>query len=169
MKKRWLTYKPCSKHPSHTMHRQQPLDTLIGLARDQLDHATRELGGLQQAQLSAENQLAALENYLSDYRLRLQNAVQSGLSAAGWQNYQRFIGVLESAIAEQRRVVQNSAQELAQGQNQWRDRQRDLNAFDTLAQRRQQQQRQAAERRDQRLADEHAARMMQRRASRRPS
>ncbi len=145
------------------MRKPQPLDTLIDLARDQLDDATRQLGGLQQARLSAENQLTALENYLADYRVRLQSAVQSGLSAAGWQNYQRFIGVLEGAIAEQRRVLEHTEGELTQGQHHWRDRKRHLNAFDTLAERQLTHQRLADERRDQRTADEHATRMLQRR------
>lgn len=148
------------------MARKQSLDTLIDLARDQLDDATRQLGGLQQSRLSAENQLSALENYLADYRVRLQSAVQSGLSAAGWQNYQRFIGVLESAIDEQRQVLQYAENELAQGQDHWRDRKRHLNAFDTLAQRRQKHHQLAADRRDQRAADEHANRMLQRRLNR---
>lgn len=148
------------------MSQPKPLDTLMGLARDQLHDATRQLGGLQTARTGAVRQLEQLEGYLADYRSRLQQAVQEGLSAAGWQNYQRFIGVLEGAITEQRRVLEQTEQQLAQGQAHWHEQQRRVSSFDALAERQKQQQQQVFQRREQRAADEFSARMVQRRTSR---
>lgn len=148
------------------MSRAQPLDTLIGLARDQLDDATQQLGSLQGARLAAERQLEQLEQYLADYRSRLQQAVQDGLPAAGWQNYQRFIGVLEGAINEQRQVMLQSEQQLQAGREHWQAQQRRVHSFDALAERQKARQQLVIQRREQRAADEFSTRMMQRRASR---
>lgn len=148
------------------MSQPTPLDTLIELARDQLDDATRQLGGLQHARTGAERQLEQLEGYLADYRSRLQQAVQEGLSAAGWQNYQRFIGVLEGAIAEQQRVVEQTNHQLAQGRVHWQEQQRRVSSFDALADRQKAQQQVIHNRREQRAADEFSTRMIQRRTSR---
>jgi len=137
----------------------KPLDTLLGLARDQLDDATRQLGGLQNARLSAAQQLKQLEGYLADYRARLQDAVQQGLSAAGWQNYQRFIGVLEGAIAEQQNVLQQAEGQLAQGQHHWQQQKRRVNSFDALAERQQRHELLLAGRREQKAADDYSIRL----------
>ncbi|MBU4610488.1 flagella biosynthesis chaperone FliJ [Achromobacter sp. GG226] len=145
------------------MSAQQPLDVLIGLARDAVDAATRELGSLQATRLQAERQLQMLEGYLEDYRVRLQQAICSGLSAAAWQNYQRFIGTLEGAIGEQRNVLRHAEGRLDDGRVSWQQETRKLNAFDTLAQRREQAQAQQALKREQRATDEFAAQQMRRR------
>ncbi|MCK9512042.1 MAG: flagellar export protein FliJ [Pigmentiphaga sp.] len=141
------------------MPQPKPLDTLLGLARDQLDDATRQLGGLQNVRLGAARQLEQLEGYLADYRSRLQDAVQQGLSAAGWQNYQRFIGVLEGAIAEQRNVLQQAEGQLAQGQRHWQQQKRRLSSFDALAERQQRQELLLAGRREQKAADDYSIRL----------
>lgn len=144
-----------------------PLDTLTHLARDQLEQATLALGQSQQNLLAARQQLEMLETYLHDYRVRLQDAVQHGLSAAGWQNYQRFITTLESAIAEQRAVVLQAETRLAAGRGAWQDCQQRMNSFDTLRTRRTQAQAIVANRREQQASDEFSARLVQRRVARR--
>lgn len=144
-----------------------PLDMLTDLARDQLDQATLALGQLQQNLLSAQQQLDMLESYLHDYRLRLQDSVQHGLSAAGWQNYQRFITTLEGAIAEQRAVVRHAETQLSGGRDNWQDCKKRLNSLDTLRARRTQAETVATNRREQRANDEFSARLVQRRADQR--
>lgn len=147
--------------PSH------PLDTLIELARKKVDEATRELGSLQSARTAAQRQLSMLEEYLGDYRLRLQEAVQRGLTAAGWQNYQRFIATLEAAITEQRHTLQHAETLLDGGRQAWQSDKRRLNSFDALSERRQRIEAIQVNRREQKDNDEFSARLVQRRASHR--
>ena len=145
------------------MPTSQPLDILIDLAREKVDEATRELGSLQSARTAAERQLAMLEDYLGDYRVRLQQAQQRGLTAAGWQNYQRFIATLEGAIAEQRRVLEHASGMLETGRVAWQDHKRRLNSFDALAERRVRSDAVINGRREQKANDEFSARLVQRR------
>lgn len=147
----------------------QPLDTLLELAQVQVDDATRELGRLQSARSAAERQLHMLEDYLGDYRARLQQAVQQGLSAAGWQNYQRFIATLEAAINEQRKLLEHTEVELDSGRRCWQDQKRRLNSFDALAQRRQRHEAIQNQRREQKANDEFSAQLVLRRALSRSS
>lgn len=142
----------------------QPLDILIDLAREKVENATRELGSLQSARTAAERQLSMLEEYLSDYRVRLKEAQQRGLTAAGWQNYQRFIATLEGAIAEQRRALEHASSLLDAGRVAWQDHKRRLNSFDALVERRVRSEAIFAGRREQKANDEFSARLVQRRA-----
>ena len=137
---------------------------LTGLARDKLDDATQTLGSVQQNLLAAQQQLTMLEDYLLDYRKRLQSAVQQGLSAAGWQNYQRFIATLEGAIREQRNVVSQVDRQVDAARDSWRACKQRLNSFDTLSERRARVEAISANRREQRDNDEFSARMMRQRA-----
>lgn len=141
-----------------------PLDTLSELAQDQLEQATLALGQLQQNLLAAQQQLEMLEGYLHDYRVRLQDSIQHGLSAAGWQNYQRFISTLEGAIGEQRNVVTQAESRLSAGRTNWQSCKQRLNSFDTLRTRREQARTVVENRREQRANDEFSARLVQRRA-----
>ena len=147
------------------MQTSLPLDTLIELAREKVDSATRTLGSLQSARSTAQRQLEMLEDYLGDYRVRLQQAVQQGLSAAGWQNYQRFIATLEAAIGEQRNVLVHAEGQLDAGRQIWQDNKRQLNSFDALAERRQRAEAVLNNRRAQKANDEFSARLVQRRAA----
>lgn len=144
----------------------QPLDTLIALTTDQVDAAARELGMLQSRRTEAERQLQMLEQYLADYRDRLLQATQQGLSAAAWQNYQRFIVTLEGAIAEQRQVLDHADVQLAGGRRNWQQHKTRLNAYDTLAERRERALAVVAGRREQRATDEVSARLARRRIPR---
>jgi flagellar FliJ protein len=142
------------------MPSQRPLDTLIGLAKDQTDEAARVLGSLHVARNNAERQLSMLNDYRADYLQRLQTAMMSGMSAADCHNYQRFIATLDDAIEQQRAVLEQAATHLEEGKTRWREERRKLNSFDALAQRQQQVQAREDARREQRLNDEYSARLV---------
>ncbi|ARP86930.1 flagellar export protein FliJ [Bordetella genomosp. 9] len=141
------------------MPSQLPLDTLIGLAKDQTDEAARRLGGLHTARANAERQLSMLHDYRADYLQRMQQAMMSGMSAADCHNYQRFIATLDDAIEQQRAVLQQADTHLEEGKLRWREERRKLNSFDALAQRQQRIEAREDARREQRLNDEYAARL----------
>jgi flagellar FliJ protein len=137
-----------------------PLDTLLDLAQRGTDEATRQLGRLQISRTNAERQLNLLQDYLQDYRQRMQEGVQQGMSAAGWQNFHRFIATLDLAIIEQQAVLGQAEQQLAHGRTQWQHEKRRLNSFDALAERQRLVRAQGVARREQRDNDEFAARKL---------
>ncbi|GAA5234013.1 flagella biosynthesis chaperone FliJ [Verticiella sediminum] len=144
------------------MAKPQPLDTLVELATEKVDTAARELGLLQGRRQEAERQLRMLEQYLADYRTRLQQSIQQGLSAAAWQNYQRFIVTLEAAIGEQQGVLAHAEAQLDDGRRNWQQHKTRLNAYDTLLERREQAIVIQTGRREQRATDEVSARLARR-------
>lgn len=141
--------------PSHL-----PLDTLINLAKEGADEAARILGQLQAERAQAQKQLEMLQDYRHDYLKRLQQSMQSGMSAADCHNYQRFISTLDDAIVQQINVLRTVEDNLVRGRLHWQQQQRKLNAFDALAERQARAVRQAKERREQRTSDEYSARMV---------
>ncbi|OZI33336.1 flagellar export protein FliJ [Bordetella genomosp. 10] len=142
------------------MSSKLPLDTLIGLAKDNTDEAARQLGRLHAARNDAERQLAMLQDYRQDYLQRLQHAMVSGMSAADCHNYQRFIGTLDDAIGQQNAVLAQAEDHLAKGKLRWQEEKRKLNSFDALAQRAANVEARAEARREQRANDEYSARLM---------
>lgn len=142
------------------MPSQLPLDLLIGLAKESTDEAARVLGRLNAERIQAERQLTMLYDYRQDYLQRLQQAMQTGMSAADCHNYQRFISTLDDAIGQQTDVLRVADDHLAQGRHNWQQEQRKLNSFDALSQRQVRAAQVAENRREQRVSDEFSARLM---------
>jgi len=138
------------------MANRLPLQTLIDLARSDVDEAARELARLNNQRDSAERQLTMLRDYRQDYLEKLQSAMQTGLAAADCHNYQRFIATLDDAIAQQADVLRHVEQQAQAGRERWQQTQRKLNSFETLQTRAQAR---TAARREQRANDEYAARL----------
>ncbi|ARP94296.1 flagellar export protein FliJ [Bordetella genomosp. 13] len=142
------------------MPSQLPLDMLIGLAKESTDEAARVLGRLNAERTQAERQLTMLYDYRQDYLQRLQQAMQTGMSAADCHNYQRFISTLDDAIGQQTNVLRVADDHLARGRQHWQQEQRKLNSFDALSQRQVRAEQVAENRREQRASDEYSARLM---------
>ncbi|HEY0294252.1 MAG TPA: flagellar export protein FliJ [Bordetella sp.] len=147
------------------MPSQLPLETLIGLAREHADEAARSLGRLNRERQNAEHQLGMLQDYRHDYLVRLQQAMQTGMSTSDCHNYQRFISTLDDAINQQVAALDTLNVNHEKSRLHWQQQQRKLNAFDTLAQREARAAQVVAERREQRASDEHSARLASQRHS----
>ncbi len=80
------------------------------------------------------------------------------LSPEAWRNYSAFIGKLDDAIGVQRKVVDQSRERTAEGQQAWLAQRTRLKAFDTLSQRHQSEVARSESRQEQKRSDEHAAR-----------
>jgi len=144
------------------MAKQLPLQTLIDLARAEVDEAAHELALRNGQRDSAERQLAALRDYRQDYLEKLQAAMKTGLAAADCHNYQRFIATLDDAIAQQVNLLQHIAQQAQAARARWQQAQRKQNSFETLQIRDAHAQARIEARREQRSNDEYAARLFRR-------
>ncbi|WP_211468043.1 flagellar export protein FliJ [Collimonas silvisoli] len=140
------------------MSKTLPLAMLIELAQNKTDDATRRLGQLQRAQVSAAEKLEMLIRYRQEYYDQLQSQMQDGVSSSRWRNFQHFIATLDGAIEQQRAVAKQADSRLAHGRSDWQQNKRRLSSFDTLAERVKQQQAQLFNKREQHASDEHAAR-----------
>jgi flagellar FliJ protein len=135
-----------------------PLQTVLDLMQVRADDAARDLGRLIAAEKDARSRLALLEGYRDEYAARFRDAAANGLSPQQWANFQEFAQRIDQAIAQQAAVVNASRDNTVAGQERWRDRNQQVQAFDTLAQKHDAQQRYEDGRRDQKMTDELATR-----------
>lgn len=147
------------------MPESTPLDTLITRAEQRAEAALRAVGQAQRQCAQARQQLDALSDYRHDYQAKLQDAMAAGLDTGRYRNYVSFLDSLDSAIGQQRGVLDRHQQELAQCQQQWTTEKRALDAYATLAERRARQASAVAQRREQKTLDEYAQRLFMRNAA----
>ena len=134
------------------------LQPLLDLAQTRTDDAARKLGELIASERSVEQKLKQLEDYRQEYHERFMQAVRDGIGPDAWRNFTAFISRLDDAITAQRRIVEQSRQQTAQGQQSWLNQRNRLKAFDTLSQRHQAGVARSEAKQEQKLTDEHAAR-----------
>jgi len=113
------------------------LDMLTHLAKDARDQAGQLLAKERQTEQQTQAQLQALHQYRSEYSERLQAAMRKGIDPASMYNYQQFLASLDDALARAKQALVEQEQRVNKTQEQWRQEQRKLSSYDTLASRRQ--------------------------------
>ncbi|MGZ8154698.1 MAG: flagellar export protein FliJ, partial [Burkholderiales bacterium] len=111
------------------------LKAVQDLAQRRNDNAAAHLGTLNSEAAKAETKLNMLLQYREEYRARYRAAVQNNLHSAGWKNFHDFLEKLDEAIEQQRAAVLLSRQAVQRGRAAWQSAQKDVRAYDTLAQR----------------------------------
>lgn len=139
------------------------LDILTGKARRERDTAGRNLAGAQRACQQLQAQLQQLQGYRREYATRLDGLLQTGTDMLTVQEYQRFLGSIDTALERARQELERQQQELQRCQDHWQQKQQRLASFDTLASRREQQAARAESKRERRLHDEIAQTAFRRR------
>ncbi len=137
-----------------------PIKTLIELAQGDVDTAARQLGRVQRERADIEAQLDALIRYRDEYHASFSAAAQSGMPAGNWRNFQAFIDTLDSAIAQQRRMLAAATSRVEAAKPEWQRQKRKLGSYEVLAARGEAAEARVAARREQRESDEHAAKML---------
>ncbi|CAL95336.1 flagellar export protein FliJ [Azoarcus olearius] len=135
-----------------------PLQPLLDLANTRMDEAARRLGELIASERDGQKKLEMLQGYRDEYHGRFMEAVRNGIGPDAWRNFSAFIGKLDDAIATQRKIVEQSRDRTAQGQEIWLAQRNRVKAFDTLSQRHQAGVARQEAKREQKLSDEHTAR-----------
>jgi flagellar FliJ protein len=128
------------------------------LAQQRNDDAAVQLGALNSEAAKAQAKLNLLLQYRDEYHARYRAAVQRDLHSAGWQNFRDFLDKLDEAIEQQRAVLNVSREAVQQGRVEWQSTQRDVRAYDTLAERHNRAEADRLKRIDQRVTDEIASR-----------
>ena len=140
------------------MARTSSIDTLIDLAKDHRDEAAKALGVLNNAHQLSQQQLDALIRYRQEYREQLDQAMNTGVSMARLDNFQRFLTTLDLAIAQQTQAVSTNERRVDSGKRHWQSQHQRYRSFDVLAQRRRDSEMARENRREQQDTDEHAGR-----------
>ncbi|HKR38880.1 MAG TPA: flagellar export protein FliJ [Paraburkholderia sp.] len=150
------------------MTKQTALQTLIGLAQDDVDAATQKLGRVQRERVEVEKQLEALITYRDEYHARFTESARSGMAAGNVRNFQAFIDTLDAAIEQQRRLLEQATARVEATKPEWQRSKQKLGSYEVLQTRQDDVQARKDARREQRDADEHAARVLRMRTSQHP-
>ncbi len=144
------------------MSKTPALNVLLDVANEAVDEAARAMQKAASEREQARQQLDMLHSYRLDYAQRLQQSTESGLTAANYLNFHRFLNTLDDAISQQNSIVAQSESRLEAGRQQWVAEKRRLSAYEALHTRQQQQQALREARREQRASDEIAANLFRR-------
>jgi len=147
------------------MTKQTALQTLIGLAQDDVDAATQRLGRVQRERVEVEKQLKSLIDYRDEYHARFTESARAGMAAGNVRNFQAFIDTLDAAIDQQRRMLEQATQRVEAARPDWQRSKQKLGSYEVLQSRQDAAQARKEARREQRDADEHAARALRIRTS----
>ena len=120
--------------------------------------AAAALGESLRQREASRAQLDDLRRYHAEYLKRFAGATQAGLSSRQILEYQVFITKLETAIAQQEEIVNQSQQVCDSSKAQWRGRYTKSKAMENVVGRMQKAERKDVNRREQSEADDRAQR-----------
>jgi flagellar FliJ protein len=146
------------------MNQNTALDTLRELAEKDVENAAVRLGEMRRGFQQAEEQLNMLIGYQFEYRNSLNDSMSQGIASTRWQNYQQFIQTLEKAIDQHRQQLTQWTSKVEQALNFWQEKQKRLQAWQTLRDRRAAERLLAENKLDQKLMDEYAQRATMRKS-----
>lgn len=132
------------------------LQILIDHAEERSSQAARELRQLRTKLSQEENKKTQLEEYLHDYRLRLNQSSLGGISVTVMMDFRRFIAKIELAIATQTEEIAKCKVQWEAAQKKWQECEREVKAYRTLRSRHEQAELVKEGRREQKLLDEFA-------------
>jgi flagellar protein FliJ len=134
------------------LSREDRIALLLRVAEEQGQDATRALAHRRQTLEEAGSRLDELLGY-REHCARGDAVGTVGL-AAGFQDYWRFLGRLNTAIAEQRERIEQQRLAVEQSLERWRDAQRQVAVLEKVMARIRASEVRKVERRDQRVLDD---------------
>lgn len=134
------------------------LQLLIELATQATEAAALRLGELNQKLAQEQDKLAMLQSFHADYLQRLQGQLQRGLSPREYQNYQAFVGKLETAISGQQDLQKQVQAQIGAQRLNWQECQKKQLSYEVLVARQEKAEQQHQRKKEQQQLDEFAAR-----------
>lgn len=138
--------------------RLDTLDFLLNRALDSLNLAAKMMASAQRVLQQTQEKGQMLRGYQQDYRERLAQQLQIGLSKEAHHNYQHFLNKLEQAIVGQDALVLDAQYQFQIRQADWQQAQQKKMAYEVLMKQAKQKNQVAALKKDQKMMDEFAVR-----------
>ncbi|WP_374349768.1 flagellar export protein FliJ [Chitinimonas sp.] len=145
------------------MARAFQFDFLLQRAIDRREAAALAIGNASLRVQAAREQLAQIEAYRDEYRLRLNTNAGRGMHMHQWNDFQLFLAKLAGAIEQQMAEVERQLAALESARQFWSECVKEVKAFEALQQRHDFREAQADNRLAQRQSDEWSANMVRRR------
>jgi flagellar FliJ protein len=144
------------------MKSSQRLGPVIDKARKSEEVVARELAETGNRQEGAQQKLAELEAYRTEYVEGLRYKSRAGLNAMQMKDYQAFLCRLDEAIRQQQQVLASLEQEVAQVRERWMQAKQRLSALGKLGDRHRHREQVDSDRLEQLETNEHALRRWRR-------
>lgn len=139
------------------MNSSQRLQPVASIAKAHERNAARLMGERLSQEEAQKLQMETLMNYRKDYIENFSTASRAGLSAIQMQDYQVFIGRLDSAIEQQKEQVLQSRQECEQSRDYWRSKYNHSEMINKVVESRAQQEMQIRNSNEQKQTDDRNA------------
>ncbi|HID44375.1 MAG TPA: flagellar export protein FliJ [Chromatiaceae bacterium] len=138
------------------MNRKKSLHTVAKLTHDQERNAARDMGHVRMQMEQHAARLEELEYYKQQYQQQYQAASKQGLGAVQLQEYHVFLARLDTAVDEQRQVLESSRQVYEERRQHWLGLRGNAKSLDKIISRRQLQLIAEQNRREQAECDDYA-------------
>lgn len=135
-----------------------PMQTLQELAEDATREALCRLSESMKSCRESESRLELLRRYRDEYRIKLDSATRTGVSALELSNFRNFLAKLDEAIAQQNADVAHWQAAVTRSRADWQEAERRARSYGALNERRAVQARGREARVEQKQNDEYAAR-----------
>lgn len=139
-----------------TQKRSKRLQVVLDLAERRKKDAERFLAEHLQRVEKDKQQLAQLEQYLTEYQRQYQAALQQGLGIGTLQNYQGFMQKIVATINQHKKAMQVNLDQLAQVRAYWSQLSGRHKALDGLVEQAARDEQQAEDKALQKQLDERA-------------
>ncbi len=140
------------------------LNTLLDLAKNELDVAIAHMVQAKKALNEAKEKESMLRDYRQDYVDNLTKLLEKGLGKETHNNYQNFLKKLDQAITGQAEVVISAEYQHANACKFWQELQRKKLSYEILLARKSKKAHHTALKLDQKVMDEYAIRAKRSRA-----
>lgn len=137
---------------------QSKYELLRRLAKEREDKAAERMRRAQARLADANGKLAQLDTYRLEYEARFAERSQTGMSAAQWVDFKKFIARIAEAVQMQQKEVEMAEQHSRFEREKWQEEHKQVAAFDKLIERERLQAALKEAKREQKSTDEFAAR-----------
>ena len=105
---------------------------LLELAIDKREEAARLISVALNRQQLMRERLVQIEQYREEYRVRLTETGSRGMHIHQWNDFQLFLAKLDTAVEQQIVELQRSDVQVENAMQHWREREKEVKAFETL-------------------------------------
>ncbi len=134
--------------------RSERMKPVLGVAERREQAAVERLGECQRRLAAHEQQLRELENYRLEYQQGIAAATRSGVTAARFQQLQRFMASLDAAIRQQQQLVAQTRRECQGSRAHWSEQHSRMKALDSVVDKMRADEAREAGRREQKESDD---------------
>jgi flagellar export protein FliJ len=138
------------------MTRSKRMQPVVRVAEMREQAAAKELGNAQRYLQEQEDRLSELQGYQAEYARNFHTLGSKGISAARFQELQRFMASLNQAIEQQQQAVQNAVRACAQKKQLWQQAHGKSKSLDKVVEHYCEQEQYEQGQREQKAADEMA-------------